>query len=106
MKKKSQNIERKWKRSLIYIQCGKKIEEELTYEKFVKTIDNEYWFKYKDKTIDIAFHHEQDKKIYELNINGYEKDAMRYEFNSPEELLENGRVDGKTLKDIWEDLEN
>ena len=85
----------------------KPIFEELTYEFFAQHIDYEWFFYYGKQTIDIACHGSFKNVVYELNINGYDEDiAIRYEFNSPEELLENGKIDGKTLKEIWEDLEN
>lgn len=98
-------MERKYKRSLIYTQCGKIIEEELTYEKFLSTIDYEHCFVYKDKTIDIAFHYEGSKQIWELNINS---DTYKeyLTFNSPQELIENARIDGKSIREIWDELEN
>lgn len=99
---------RKWKKSEIYVQCGKVVEKELTYERFLEGINGimEYFFNYKDMTIDIAFHYEQNRKIYELNINGYTDNAERYQFNSCEELLECRVIEGKTLSEIWPDLEN
>ena len=81
--------------------------EELTYEFFSQHIGYEGFFYYGNQTIDIACHGSFDNVVYELNINGDDEDkAIRYEFNSPEELLKNGKIDGKTLKEIWEDLEN
>lgn len=100
---------RKWNKSLIYCQCGKRKEKELTYELFKKNVlegNYEDSFRFKDFTFDIAFHFNGKMKIYELNINGYDEDATHYFYNSAEELLENGRIDGKTIKEIWNDLEN
>lgn len=77
------------------------IYEQLTYQFFSEHVDHEYWFKYKNQTIDIANFEKDGKIIYHISIDG-----QHQEFNSPEELLVNGRIDGKTIKDIWEDLEN
>lgn len=83
----------------------KPIFEELTYEKFVENIDNELSFIYKNINIDIAFHYEGKKKVYELNLNDYEKTTHQY-FNSADELLMNARIEGKSIKEIWNELEN
>lgn len=82
------------------------IMQELTYDFFADNLGWEWFFKFKDKTIDIAWHEENGKVVYELNINGYDEDARRYEFNSAEKLLEKGQIDGKTIKEIWNELEN
>lgn len=105
-KNNNQSTERKWKRSLIYSSWRKRIEEELTYEKFVENIDNEFSFRYKNITLDIAFHYEGKKKVYELNLNGYEENATHGYFNSADELLKNARIEGKSIKEIWNELEN
>ena len=100
-------VDRKFKRSLIFTQCGKTIEEELTYKKFADCLkkDFEFFFSYRNKTIDIAYHFESGEKIYEFNINGYEGDAHYAQFKSVEELLSNAKIEGKTLLEIWEELE-
>lgn len=104
--KKEELFKRKWKRSLIYSVSGKKVETELTYDYFSLHLDHEWWFRFRDHTIDIATHYD-GKKVYELNIDGYDEDcAVRFEFDSPQELLACAKIDGKTLKEIWEDLEN
>ncbi len=87
-------------------QLKKPILQELTYDFFAKNVGWEWFFRYGDKTIDIAWHKDGNKAVYELNINGYDKDAICYEFETAEELLEKGRIDGKSLKEIWEELEN
>lgn len=99
--------DRKFKRSLIFSQCGKTIEEELTYEKFVDCLKRnfEFFFTYKKNTIDISHHCENGIKIYEFNINGYESDAQCSIFESVEALLKNARIEEKTLSEIWEELE-
>lgn len=96
---------RKYKRSLIYTQGGKTIEEELTYEKFLSTISYEYCFTYKNKTIDIAFHYEYSKQVWELNINCDGK-TESYLFYSSEELINKAKIDGKSIREIWDELEN
>ena len=83
----------------------KKVSQDMTYEYFSKHLDYEWHFRYKNHTIDIAIHID-GKKIYELNIDGYDEEfAIRLEFDSPQALLKCNQIDGKALKDIWEDLE-
>lgn len=88
------------------------IYKELTYEFFSEHVDYEYWFKYYDKSIDIAHFYDKkkQKEIYHISVNDLDdlecKNGQHQEFESTQELLENGRIDGKTLKDIWEELEN
>lgn len=105
---KQKVMERKYKRSIIYTQRGIRREEELTFERFIEGLYGcgEYFFYYRDKVIDIAFHFEAGKKIYELNINGYTDDAERYEFDTVDELINFKAFDNKSLTDIWEELEN
>lgn len=84
---------------------SKKRPQDLTYDYFAKHLDYEWHFKYKNHTIDIATPID-GKKIYELNIDGYDEEfAIRYEFDSPQSLLRCDKIDGNTLKDIWEDLQ-
>lgn len=79
---------------------------ELTYDYFVNNLDMEWYFIYKGMSIDVATHGSKDKPIYELTLNGYDENkAVRYEFTSSRALLE-AKIDGKTIKEIWEDLEN
>ena len=105
---KNKPFDRRWKRSIVYTQLGKIVEEELTYDKFVSGLKQnwEYYFNYNNATIDIAFHYEDGKKIYELNINGYWDNAERYYFSSVDKLVDSKVIDGKSLSEIWEELEN
>lgn len=88
------------------------IYEELTIDFFKEHLDYEYWFKYHDKSIDIAHYFDKikNKKIYHISINNLNdtnyKNAIHQEFESAEELLNKGRIEGKTLPEIWNDLEN
>lgn len=100
--------DRRFKKSLIYSQCGKTVEEELTYDKFVECLKSnfEFFLTYKNYTIDIAYHFENDVKIYECSVNGYGINAQYAEFESIDELLENFKLEEKLLFEIWDDLEN
>lgn len=93
----------------------KNIEYELSYDIFVKELLNgdEFWFKYQDNSIDIAHYPKENKAndmVYHISIN-YVNDLKcengeHQFFDTPEELLEKGRIDGKTIKEIWDELEN
>lgn len=103
------NFKRKWKRSLIFTQYRKVIEEELTYERFVKELELgllEFSFLYNDIYIDIAYHYNGTKKVYELNLNYKDGRAIYQEYDSPQSLLTQGFVNGYLLKDIWSQLQN
>lgn len=101
--------QKKWKLS-IQIGYDKKtktpIFSELTYDYFVSHLADEWHFTYNKIPIDIACHGQGDSIIYELNINGYnEEKAIRCEFNSSTALL-SAKIEGKTLKELWNNLEN
>lgn len=101
--------QKKWKLS-VQIGYDKKtkipIFSELTYDYFVSHLGDEWHFTYNNIPIDIACHGQGDSIIYELNINGYnEEKAIRYEFNSSTDLL-SAKIEGKTLKELWDNLEN
>lgn len=88
-----------------YFIKGKRVEEELTYEKFVKLFSSglfEFGFKYNEVRFDLAYHFEK-KQIFELNISDCNGDSFQY-FDSPESLLKNGLINGKTIKSIWHEL--
>lgn len=98
---------RQWKRSLIYTQQFKIIEKELTWELFIESLNEyfEFCFYYQNLNIDIAFHYENQKKIYELNIS----DGNNHKclcFDSIDELVSYKEFNNKSLFDIWEELEN
>lgn len=67
--------------------------------------NSEYFFAYNGHTIDIAFHFENTAKVYEVNIDGYGSDARHLCFSSVHALLEARVLDGKTIQELWDDLE-
>jgi hypothetical protein len=77
------------------------IYKELTYEFFSKHIEYEYCFKYNNQLIDIAHYEKNGHVVYHISIDG-----LHQEFDSPERLIDEGRIDGKTIRDAWEELEN
>lgn len=79
----------------------------MTFDRFVEGLcgNSEYFFTYKGHTIDIAFHFENTAKVYAVNIDGYGPDARHLYFSSVPALLEAGILDGKTIQELWENLE-
>lgn len=78
-----------------------------TFDRFVEGLygNSEYFFTYGGHTIDIAFHFENTAKVYEVNIDGYDSDARHLRFSSVPALLEAKILDGKTIQELWADLE-
>ena len=99
--------DKKYKKTRKYMRCFKMYEEELTWEMFITGLNGpmEYFFYYKDELIDIAFHYEDDKKIYELNITS-EENPRCFTFDTVDELVNYKTFDDKSIVDIWEELEN
>lgn len=79
----------------------------LVFDRFVEGLcgNSEYFFTYGGHTIDIAFHFENTAKLYEVNIDGYDSDARHLRFSSVPALLEAKILDGKTIQELWADLE-
>lgn len=75
---------------------------EFSYEYFVDCmIDGDYReFWYHDKILIVSC--TSKSSVFEIEHLGK---IIRYcKFKTPQDLLENVRVDGKSLKDIWDDL--
>ena len=90
-----------------YTKCGKIYIAELTVDKFLSGLKNgeEYFFTYEDHTIDVAFHFEGQEKIYEVNIDGYNGNPQSYQFTTVDELVAYEILEGKSLQDLWDNLE-
>lgn len=106
-------MKRKYKLSYIYTKCGKRYEQELTFEKFYESFSNclsEYDFCFGDSTIFLAFHVERQKKeeitVYELNIVDEFDNTKNYEFLNVDDLLNAKVIDSHSLIDIWDYLTN
>lgn len=97
----------KGKKTLRYTQCFKVIEKELTWDLFIKGLNEhmEYFFYYNDLVIDIAFHFEDGRKKYELNIQNGE-DHTHFVFDTVDELIHYQVFNNKSIFEIWDDLEN
>lgn len=105
--KKEQSKERKWKKTFVYFRGRKRYEEELTYDMFIEGLKGpmEYQFLYNDTTIDISFSIIDGEKIYELTIDGYTDQVSRFFFHSVDDLVEAKKFEGKSIREIWDDLE-
>lgn len=97
----------KKRKTLKYTKCFKVFEEELTWDLFIKYLNEnmEFCFYWNNKTIDIAFHYENKTKVYELNISSGEN-ITNLTFNSADELVSCKAFNNKSLCDIWDELEN
>lgn len=97
----------KKKKTLKYVKCFKVHEEELTWDLFIKYLNEnmEFCFYFNNVTIDIAFHYQNKTKVYELNISSGEK-RTNLIFNSVDELISFKAFYNKSLCDIWDELEN
>ena len=98
---------KKWKRvhQVGYDRKKKRpIYEELTYDYFANNLGEELMFDCQmlRKTISIAV-----SSSYEFGVMDWETNCWEVQyFDSPEELLANARIEGKTIKEIWDELEN
>lgn len=79
----------------------------MTFDRFSEGLygNSEYFFTYKGHTIDIAFHFENTAKVYEVNIDGCGPDARHLYFSSVPALLGAKILDGKTIQELWQNLE-
>lgn len=89
-----------------YIKQFKVFEEELTWDLFIKYLNEhmEFFFYFNDQAIDIAFHYEDGTKIYELNIS-QDEHISNVVFDTIDKLISYKAFEGKSLYDIWEYLE-
>ena len=94
------------KRQIGYDRTQKKpIYTELTYEYFSSHLYDEWCFVYHDLVIDIAHHFSNGVDVLELNVNDKEqKNIVRYEFLTSDQLLNEGKINGKMIKEIWGEL--
>ena len=95
------------KKTLKYTNRFKVYEKELTWDLFIKYLNDnmEFCFYYNNITIDIAFHYKNKTKVYELNISSGEN-RTNLIFNSVDELISFKAFNNKSLCDIWDELEN
>jgi len=53
----------------------------------------------------LASYVDQNKKVkMEFNFGREEDGFTCFEYNSAEELLQNAKIDGKTLEELWDEL--
>ena len=96
-----------WKK-VIQIGYDKKkkqpIFKELTYDLFLKNFSEEFMFDYEKgkKTISFSIGNNYEVGILDWETNCWD---IKY-FENMEILLYKTKINGKTIKEIWEDLEN
>lgn len=97
----------KKQKKLKYTKLFKVYEEELTWDLFIKFLNEnmEFCFYFNNITIDIAFHYKNKIKVYELNISSGET-ITNLLFNSVDELVSFKAFNNNSLYDIWDELEN
>ncbi len=67
----------------------------------------EFSFKYDSVFIDYAYHFEKDKRIYEINIyNEATRHTKNFYFLDINEMLSQKIINGNTIEELWEYLEN
>ena len=75
---------------------------EFSYEHFVNCLVegdyNQFW--YKDSIL--VFQSTKKESNFYIERNGLI--AFKQKYKTPQELLDNVRIDGKSLKEIWDDL--
>lgn len=67
--------------------------------------DEEFMLTYHGSEYWLSFHSENNSVIAELNVKDEEGRSFNYEYESGGDLLNNARIEGKMIKEIWEELE-
>ncbi len=86
----------------------KPIYEELTYDFFIKHIGWEWVFYYNKNLIEISIADSNNHKgdfIYSLAINSSNSNGSIQEFTSEQDFIADAKIFGKSLKDIWDELD-
>mgnify|MGYP003293329159 CR=1 FL=1 len=79
----------------------------MSWEDFLErylTYGEEFILKYKCIEYHLAFYDKEDKIKAEFNIGTQEDGYVNLEYPSAEILLENAKIDGKSIQEIWTDL--
>lgn len=91
----------------------------MSWEEFIDRYCNnfeEFYLKYKNYSIDLLYSRDGEKFVYYLYFFKSKKSFFEYffkkndiidykEYNSPKDLLEDFKIDNKSLKEIWAELE-
>ena len=80
---------------------------EMSWDQFLYYYSNydEFMFVYEGIEYHLAFHDEGEKVIAEFNVGTKETGYENFEYSSQQELLENAKIAGKSIQEIWEELE-
>lgn len=91
----------------------------MSWEEFIDRYCNnfeEFYLKYKNYSINLLYSRDGEKFVYYLYFFKSKKSFFKYffkkndiidykEYNSPKDLLEDFKIDNKSLKEIWPELE-
>jgi hypothetical protein len=70
-------------------------------ERYLK-YGEEFLLKYNGIEYHLAFHDEGKKNVAEFNFGTQVSGYVNLEYPSAEVLLENAKIDGKSIQEIWE----
>ena len=79
---------------------------EMSWDRFLEYYLNycEFMIVYEGIEYHLAFHDEGEKVIAEFNVGTKETGYENFEYSSQQELLENAKIAGKTIQEMWEFL--
>lgn len=80
----------------------------MTWEEFKKCFLEYYeepCLQYKGVLYHFAHHEENGQAVFEFNYETKEHKIVNETYSTPESLLLNAKIDGKTIQEIWDDLE-
>lgn len=89
-------------------QTIKQIINSISWDDFLERYllyDEEFMLSYHKSEYWLSFFCENNSVIAELNVKDTEGRIFNYEYESGGDLLKNARIEGKSIKEIWEDLE-
>ena len=81
--------------------------KKITWEDFLERYINfgeEFLIWYGGKEYHLAFYEKENKTIAEFNIGTKENGYVNIEYSSATSLLENARIDGKSIHEMWDYL--
>ena len=81
----------------------KKISWDDFLERYLK-YGEEFLLKYKGVEYHLAFYDKKNIVIAEFNVGTQEKGYVNLEYSSAKMLLENARIDGKSIQEMWDFL--
>lgn len=85
----------------------KNYEVELTWNLFYERVsDNgEFFFYYKDYNIDVCYDWKNGKRLYSIVLDNGDEHKV-WTFDTIDEMVSYRFIDNKSLKELWNELEN